>query len=537
LTTASDIKPGLAPGGVFFARNPGPLWLLASLAAAVAVFWNGFVSLTTAWNVPEYSHGPLIPLVSAFLFLREMRLAPPTDQPVTDRWPGVIVAAAGLAMGLLGNLVRIPDIVTYGFIVWVAGVLLTNFGLRRGAVFWPAVLHLVFMLPLPQFIYWQVSVGLQLVSSEIGVWLIRQFGVPVFLDGNIIDLGIYKLQVAEACSGLRYLFPMLSFSYVFAVLYQGPKWHKVLLLLLAAPITVAMNAFRIGMIGVLVDSYGIAQAEGFLHTFEGWIIFIACVVILFGAAAILQRLTPDPKPLSETLDIEFTGLGAQARRVGDVVASRSMIALTLLTLAAAIGWIAAPERTAVTVARDPLVLFPRRMDEWAGTVYQLEPSIERVLGADDYFSAGYASPDEQAPVDFFVAYYRKQTEGSGIHSPEVCIPTGGWEVSDWERIAVDLPSGARVDANRAVIRKGADSQLVYYWFEQRGRRMTNDYAVKLVTVMDSLVTGRTDGGLVRLITPIAPGEPEAAADARLKRFMEQAIARLPAFVPGEAAQP
>ena len=102
-------------------------------------------------------------------------------------------------------------------------------------------------------------------------------GVPVYLDGNVIDLGVYKLQVAEACSGLRYLFPIMSFTYVFAVLYRGPLWHKLVLLALAVPIAVLMNAVRIGIIGILVDRYGIAQAEGFLHVFEGWVVFLSCI--------------------------------------------------------------------------------------------------------------------------------------------------------------------------------------------------------------------------------------------------------------------
>lgn len=84
-------------------------------------------------------------------------------------------------------------------------MVLTLFGFRRGITFWPSVLHLVFMLPLPQFLYWRFNTE-QFVSSEIGVWLVGAMGVPVYLDGNIIDLGVYKLQVAEACSGLRYLF-------------------------------------------------------------------------------------------------------------------------------------------------------------------------------------------------------------------------------------------------------------------------------------------------------------------------------------------
>ena len=181
----------------------------------------------------------------------------------------------------------------YALIVWIGGLILTGFGWRRGWVFWPSVLHLVFMLPLPQFLYWQVNTALQFVSSEIGVGFVRLVGVPVFLDGNVIDLGVYKLQVAEACSGLRYLFPIMSFTYVFAVLYRGPVWHKLVLLLAAVPLAVLMNSVRIGVIGVLVDRYGIGQAEGFLHVFEGWVMFLSCIGILFLMAMAMQRLSGD----------------------------------------------------------------------------------------------------------------------------------------------------------------------------------------------------------------------------------------------------
>ena len=161
------------------------------------------------------------------------------------------------------------------------------------------------MLPLPQFIYWKLTIFLQLISSEMGVWFIQLAGVPVFLEGNVIDLGIYKLQVAEACSGLRYLFPILSFSYLFAILYRGPFWHKVVMFAMAAPLTVFMNSFRIGVIGVLVNSYGIGQAEGFLHFFEGWVIFGACIALLFLTAVLLQRLTPSPLSLRDTIDLDI----------------------------------------------------------------------------------------------------------------------------------------------------------------------------------------------------------------------------------------
>ena len=512
----------------------GALWFAVALVAAVPVFWSGFVSLGDAWVTPEYSHGPLIPLLSFYLFLRDMRRVPPTGAPVTDRGPGLAITLIALLVAIFGNLVRIPDIVTYAFILWVGGMVLLSFGFSRGIVFWTGVLHLVYMLPLPQFLYWQLTIWLQLVSSEIGVWFIRAMDIPVFLEGNVIDLGVYKLQVAEACSGLRYLFPILSFSYVFCVLYNGPLWHKAVILVSAAPITVFMNAFRIGVIGVLVDRYGIEHAEGFLHYFEGWVIFGACVGILFLLAIAMQRLQRHPKPIAEALDIDFDGLGAQIARIAIIPRSGALVTVACLTALTSALWLAAPRSDPPPVARDPFALFPLTFGTWSSHTTPLETQVETVLAADDYLQATFVHPAEAAPVGFFSAFYHKQTEGSGIHSPEVCLPVGGWEMSGLAPMTLDLQDRtgwAPFAVNRAVIQKGLQKQVVYYWFEQRGRRLTNDFAAKLVTVWDSFAMGRSDGALVRFTTPVAPGETEAAAEARLQRLMTEILPVLPDFLP------
>ena len=522
--------PGL-PGSS--ALNPiGLAGFTLVVLASLPIFWLGFVSLGEAWTTAEYSHGPLIPLVSLYLFLRELRHSPPAPPGTpANRRPGILLLLFGLTVGILGNIARIPDIVSYGFIFWVGGVMLTGFGWAQGKRHFLPVVHLVFMLPLPNFVFWKLSIFLQGVSSELGVWFVALMGVPVYLEGNVIDLGVYKLQVAEACSGLRYLFPILSFSYLFSILYRGPLWHKAVLLLSAAPLTVLMNSIRIGVIGVLVDRYGIGQAEGFLHFFEGWVIFLACIGILFLMAMALQRMTRHPKPLSETIDLDFAGFGPQAARLLSIGPSRGLAAAALLSAAVMAVFVLAPSPGQVKPERDPFALFPRNIGEWSGTVDLLTPDIERVLGADDYINATYVTPGGDGYVNFFSAYYNNQTGGSGIHSPEVCLPTGGWEVFSIEPYEVDMTATAygRFQLNRAVIQKGLSKQLVYYWFEQRGQRMTNDYLVKASVVWDGLTRGRTDGALVRFVTPITDGE--AGADARLQRFMAVMLPRLPRFVP------
>ena len=307
---------------------------------------------------------------------------------------------------------------------------------------------------------------------------------------------------------------------------------KLSLLFAAVPLAILMNSVRIAVIGFLVDRFGPAQAEGFLHFFEGWAVFLACIGLLFLLALALQRIRGDRRPLGDALDLDFSGLGAELARVRATPVSGALAAVALMTAVVSGAFAFAPRATPETPMREPYALFPREIAGWTGTTTALEPSVEGVLQADDYLAAFYRNPAEAEPIDLFLSYYDRQTQGSAIHSPSVCLPGTGWEVFEIKRISVDLP-GTRwggVTLNRAVIQKGLEKQLVYYWFEGRGRRVTNDFAAKFYTVADSIRRGRTDGGLVRVITPIGP-DGEAAADRRLQGFLVATIDRLHRFLP------
>ncbi|NVO25243.1 VPLPA-CTERM-specific exosortase XrtD [Donghicola mangrovi] len=506
-------------------------FLLLTLSA-IPIFWPGFVDLIQAWARPEYSHGPLIPLISLYLFLRELRTLPSAKRHPKDRVFGLAVITTALLVAAIGNLARIPDIVTYGFILWLGGVVLVQFGAKRGRLHLLPVIHLIFMLPLPQFMYWNLTTYLQRVSSELGVWFVRLAGVPVYLEGNVIDLGVYKLQVAEACSGLRYLFPILSFSYLFAILYRGPLWHKAILLISAAPLTVFMNALRIGVIGILVNSYGIEQAEGFLHFFEGWVVFLACIAILFLMAWGLQRTEATPRPLTESLDLDFDGLLPYLAKIREIRFSKTLAIAILMTAGISAASITIDTSPAQPLQRDAFTVFPRQLGKWRGATSSLDPEIERVLAADDYLNATYIDQNTGKTANMFVAFYARQTEGQGIHSPEVCLPSAGWEIYEINPFNIQV-GGDYGDfaVNRAIIQKGTDQQLVYYWFEQRGKRLTNDFKAKLTVLSDGLTMGRTDGALVRYVTPIYPKETAEQADARLMDIVRNSLKRLPDFVP------
>ncbi len=524
-----------APKSLSSWLTPGLLWLAIALLGAAVFFSEGLDALLVAWQLPEYSHGPLIPILSGLLFLRQLKEYPADPGPKSKRWIGLLVILAAICMGGLGRLAGIDDIVAYATIIWIGGLLLVSFGWDTGKHFWPPVLHLVYMLPLPGVLYYKMSAWLQLISSEMGVWFLKLLAVPVFLEGNIIDLGVYKLHVAEACSGLRYLFPILSFSYIFAVLYKGPMWHKAVLLISAAPITVLMNSVRIAVAGYIVNNFGLGWVEGFSHFFEGWVIFIACILILFLLARIMLFFQPERMSVAEALDLDTDGLATQAARIRLTRASGAMITTAVLMLGLAVSWQSfAPERGSMAIDRENFSTFPRQLGGWTqeGRAERLDAGIAAVLGADDYHSVRFARPGNEPTVDLFMAWYNDQSQG-GVHSPEICLPGGGWEIAWLERS--DMTEAMNWDSpfqiNRAIIQKGQTRMMVYYWFDQKGRKIAWDFAAKYWLMIDGIATGRTDGALVRLTTPIRPNETDADADARLMDMLRETVDYLPRFIP------
>jgi EpsI family protein len=291
-------------------------------------------------------------------------------------------------------------------------------------------------------------------------------------------------------------------------------------------------------------------------------VFLSCLGVLCLLAKAMQRLTGDRRSLAAALEVDFSGLGGEFGRIRTLRAVPALKAVALLTVALSLAWCLLPAREVVAPPRDAFATFPLDLadagvagaggsgGDWQGTPAALKPSIERILGADDYFSALYVRSGEAAPVDLFLSWYARQTAGNAVHSPEVCLPGAGWEIASLAVVPIEIAAGEgagiRFAVNRAVIRKGTARQLVWYWFEGRGRRLTGDFAAKGWTLLDSLAEGRSDGGLVRVITPIGDGGEEAAtpttggelqaggvaaADTRLGRFLAASLGELSRFIP------
>jgi exosortase D (VPLPA-CTERM-specific) len=521
-----------APGG---ALAIALVVIAVAVAALLLVYRDGIALMVDRWGTDEYNHGPLIPVIA--LYLLWLRAKDISAADLRASWLGVAGVLFALAVMLLGNLSAVLTISQYGLILAVAALAVAATGMKGLKWLWVPLVYLIFMVPLPAFIENRLTAGLQLISSDLGVAVIRAAGYSVYLEGNVIDLGNYKLQVAEACSGMRYLFPLMSFGYLCAVLFRGRWWQRALIVLSTIPITILMNSFRIGVIGILVNNYGIEQAEGFIHDFEGWVVFMACVAILFLQIWVFARM--EKRRFSEAfgLDIpplsDLTALLGKARPALPVLAS-----VAVLSVAAGLSFVVTrPEP--VLPEREKLSMFPLAIGDWRGREGFVEDVYLDALKLSDYLIAYYGRPMDRAPVELWIAYYDTQVGGASVHSPKACLPGGGWQIEkmDEHTIANVGPDGEAMVVNRAVISLGDVSQVVYYWFDQRGRQITNEFAVKWYIFEDGLRMKRTDGALVRLSTMVDDRSELAAADARLEEFVRAIDPKLAYHLPGRDAQP
>ena len=239
--------------------------------------------------------------------------------------------------------------------------------------------------------------------------------------------------------------------------------------------------------------------------------------------------------MAEALDLETEGLMIQATRLRLTRASAAMITTAALMVGASLAWQAAPERGATAIDRDPFAIFPRDLGDWRqlGAPHILDAGVAETLAADDYRSVTLQNNGAEATVELFMAWYADQSQG-GVHSPEICLPGGGWEIAWLERSDLTQEMGWERPfmVNRAIIQKGETRMMVFYWFEQKGRKIAWDMAAKYWLLVDGVKTGRTDGALVRLTTPILPTESDAAAEVRLMDVLRQTMEPLPRFIPG-----
>ncbi len=527
------------PAAQAWSRNAS-WWIVAALCAALlgVIYYDALALMVGVWVDDEnYGHGFFVPFISLFLIWMKrdkIRALEPRGS-----WWGLSLIVAGLALYVMGELGTLAPLLQLSFWLVVVGLCWATLGGRIVRALSFPLLYLLTMIPLPQFLLQGLSGQLQLLSSALGVGCLQVVGVTAFREGNVIDLGPIQLQVVEACSGLRYLFPLMSLALLCAYLFQGPMWKRAVVFLSSMPIAIVLNGFRIGVIGVLVEYFGAGAADGFLHLFEGWVIFLMSLAILALVMLGLSRIGSGSKQQSFSNLLRLPSDSETVVQPGTVRSSSLNEASPmpffcsvglLLSLAVTSPYLIS--RDEVVPARQALLNFPMQVQQWQGSTFPLEKEYIETLKFDDYLLADYHVADG-APVNFYVAYYGSQRKGQSAHSPRTCIPGGGWEITSLRTMEVPANDAATtvLQVNRLVIQKADAKQIVYYWFKQRDRVLANEYLVKFFLFWDALAKQRTDGALIRLTASVQPGHDEDEADRVLADFTQSVNPLMSRYVP------
>ncbi|RLB70545.1 MAG: VPLPA-CTERM-specific exosortase XrtD [Deltaproteobacteria bacterium] len=480
------------------------------------------------WDSEDYNYCYLVPAVILYIIWEKRTELKSLSNRLSIT--GFIFFIPALALYWLGELGG--EYLTLCLSAWLVVMALSwmHMGWEKVKVIAFPLLMIPTMFPLPSFLHNRISLNLKLLSSQLGVEIMQMAGMSVYREGNVIDLGFTQLQVVDACSGLRYLFPIIVLGLVLAWFFRAPFWKRVLLVASTIPLIVLTNSIRIASTGILYEPFGAKVAEGFFHDFSGWLIFMVTLMILLLEMWLLGKLpgkikVPDPS-LNNT---------AASNNVLPVAGGRwhviMLIIVTVLmgaTLAVSQG-VEFREKIPVTKS---LSGFPLQIGSWAGRRQVMEQIYIDALDLSDYFIIDYRDNTGQE-INFYTAYYESQRKGESIHSPTSCLSGSGWVFKNAGEQLLNISGYGRIPVNRAFMLKGDFRQLVYYWFPQRGRNLTNAYQLKIYVFWDALTKQRTDGALVRLIPPVGEFENIQAADKRLQSFMSKALPLLDQYLPGK----
>ena len=268
------------------ARLHPPLWQTAVIAGLILWLYIPTLAHLVAqwWKDPDFSHGFFVPLFSGFVLWQERsRLSRLIPRP---SWWGLGLLALGLCVLVVGQMGAELFLSRLSFLIVLASLIV----LFLGWTFFRAVLFplafLLLMIPIPTIVFNQITFPLQLLASKVASTILPWMGVPVLREGNVIVLPAMALEVAEACSGIRSLMSLATLAVIYGYLMERRVGVRVLLALASIPIAVAANSFRIVGTGLLVQYWDPDKAEGFFHEFQGWLVFVASLAMLY----LLHRL-------------------------------------------------------------------------------------------------------------------------------------------------------------------------------------------------------------------------------------------------------
>jgi exosortase len=288
-----------AEGGGAGATVAGPFWTGGvSRASWLRILWFALLlivcyapvlaRLVQQWSYDEdMGHGFFVPLLAGLIAWQRRHLL--AAKPAVSHPIGYLLILWGAAQLMVATLGAELFLARTAFLVSLTGVVLVLGGTHALKVLAFPLCLLLFMVPLPAIVYSQVTFPLQLLASRAAESVLSLLGIPVLREGNVLELASQKLSVVEACSGIRSLLSLSFLSLVYAYFFDSKPWMRVVLFLGTIPIAILANAARVTLTG-LISEYKPELARGFFHLAEGWVIFVAALVMLVLFHQLVNRI-------------------------------------------------------------------------------------------------------------------------------------------------------------------------------------------------------------------------------------------------------
>jgi exosortase D (VPLPA-CTERM-specific) len=499
--------------------------------------------LFVKWQSEDFTYCYMIPLIVIYMIWEKREILSRFSS--VSSWKGLIPLIIGFLLYWLGELTG--EFTMLFFSLWMVMVALCwlHLGWKKLKIIsFPVAFSLAMFVP-PNALYAPLTLKLKLISSQVGVVIMQLYGLSAYREGNVIDLGFTKLQVVDACSGLRYVIPLFLMGLLLAYYYKAALWKRIFLVASTVPLSIITNSLRIASVGILYQFWGPVVAEGFFHDFSGWFIFMAGLCFLLLEMWLLKKVfkgdvrceTGDVKARDtrdvrcETVEDKDNVLRLTSNFLPSFLRPPQFIVavIVLLLIVSLSHMVNFREKTPLV---KPFAGFPLQVGKWSGARTEMEQKFLDVLKLSDYTIIDYRNLQGKE-VNFYVAYNQSQSKGEATHSPATCLPSSGWVFQESGMVAVPVAAenGAKIQVSRAYMEKNGVKQVTYYWFPQRGRVLNNIYQIKLYNFWDALTRHRTDGALVRVITPVYENESPGEAEQRLQGFTRQIVPVLGTYLP------
>jgi exosortase D (VPLPA-CTERM-specific) len=483
------------------------LYFVYFLLIILIHYSNIYYLISVDWTRNDFDYCILIPFI--FIFVIYKRRFEVLNSVSNYSWTGVILILLGSILSIFGELGGEYLISYLSLWLLVFGFFWTIFGTKKIKKMFMPIFLLLTMFPPPTYIYSRITLKMQIISSIFAEKLLHLVHIPAYRDGNIIDIGTSKIQVVAACSGLRYLIPIFVVSFTMVLVMNTKSLvKKIFLILFSIPLAIFMNGLRLALTGYLTREFGSWAIEGMYHDLIGWFVFGISIVSLF----VLMCL------LDEKETYALIGKKIQIclkRRGGKKFQDKKLIQYIAVIIVAVLYIFLNFQETQQKkfYIDNELSSFPLKIGEWVGVKSTISDNILDALDSTDYALIDYKN-ESGDKINFYVIYYGNQAKGKSIHSPESCLRGGGWKFLESSQVEI-------IDdyfVNRSVLSNNKEHLLSYFWFTCRGRNLTNAVELKFYNFWDRLISGRSDGSLVRIITPVTNGKFDDA-DQRIFNFI------------------